>query len=256
MAVFGVGFLELGGGGGVSAIGSGDILSLVQPLAFGIGFWRMEAGMRRFPEEASRITAAQISAVFLASSVYTFFVSGEPLPLMSQIREWLTDPMIFGALFWTGCITTALTVYMETLALKTLSAAETTMIFSTEPLWGAAFASMVVGEHLGLGAGMGAALILSGCLFSNMGNLDWLTGSASSKGGENRDTPEEGNFSQDVLSKTFLGGCAFAAPAAAVAAELASSESTESVIATLSELASSESTESVIETLSDTIGKM
>lgn len=237
MAVLGVGFLELGGGGGVSAIGSGDIVSLVQPLAFGMGFWRMEAGMRRFPEEATRITAAQISAVFLASSIYTFFVSGEPLPVMSQITGWLTDPMIFGALFWTGCITTALTVYMETLALKTLSAAETTMIFSTEPLWGAAFASVVVGEHLGLGAGMGAALILSGCLFSNMGSIEWLTRPDVIF---SKDAPKEEDTTQDILSKTFLGGCAIASPAAAVAAELASSESTESAI----------------ETLSDTVGKL
>lgn len=238
MAVLGVGFLELGGGGGVSAIGSGDIVSLVQPLAFGIGFWRMEAGMRRFPEEATRITAAQISAVFVASSIYTFFVSGEPLPVISQIEGWLTDPMIFGALFWTGCITTALTVYMETLALKTLSAAETTMIFSTEPLWGAAFASLVVGEHLGLGAGMGAALILSGCIFSNMGS-EWRR-QAGPDDISSQGIPKEEDASKDLLSKTFLGGCAVASPAAAVAAELASSESTESVI----------------ETLSDTIGKM
>ena len=237
MAVLGVGFLELGGGGGVSAIGSGDILSLVQPLAFGIGFWRMEAGMRRFPEEATRITAAQISAVFAASSMYTFFVSGEPLPVMSQVTGWLTDPMIFGALIWTGCITTALTVYMETLALKTLSAAETTMIFSTEPLWGAAFASLVVGEHLGLGAGMGAALILSGCLFSNMGSFEWLKGPVPNS---SKDASKQEDVSSDMLSKTFLGGCALASPAAAVA----------------SELASSESTESVLDTLSDTIGKM
>ena len=33
---------------------------------------------------------------------------------------------------------------------------------------------LVVGEHLGIGAGVGAALILGGCLFSNMGSFDWF----------------------------------------------------------------------------------
>ena len=82
---------------------------------------------------------------------------------------WITDPMILFALFWTGVITTALTIYMETVALKTLSAAETTLIFSTEPLWGTAFASVVMGETLGVNAAAGAFCILTACLYSNLG---------------------------------------------------------------------------------------
>ena len=168
MAVAGVAFLELADADAAASISRGDLITLIQPLAFGLGFWRMEAGMHQYPDEAKRMTAAQILAVFLGSSVYTIFLSGEHTTT-AQILDWLSNPHILSALFWTGCITTALTVYMETVALKSLSAAEATMIFSTEPLWGTAFASVVVGEHLGIGAGVGAALILGGCLFSNMG---------------------------------------------------------------------------------------
>ena len=92
------------------------------------------------------------------------------IPGMDQFVTWVTDPTILGALFWTGVVTTALTIYMETVALKTLSAAETTLIFSTEPLWGTAFASVVMGETLGMNAVFGAIMILSGCVVSN---LDW-----------------------------------------------------------------------------------
>jgi hypothetical protein len=88
---------------------------------------------------------------------------------MTQVTTWLSDPMILGAIVWTGAITTALTVYMETLALKTLTAADTTLIFSTEPLWGAAFASVVMGEQFGAPAVAGGALIMAGCLVSNLG---------------------------------------------------------------------------------------
>lgn len=166
MAVAGVAFLELGGGP-LESFSSSDIASLIQPFAFGLGFWKMEQAMRVHPEEASRSTAAQLLAIFVASATYCLAADG--LPDSTQIMAWLMDPMILAALLWTGAITTALTVYMETLALKTLSAADTTLIFSTEPLWGAAFASVVMGEHFGPTAIAGGALILAGCLVSNLG---------------------------------------------------------------------------------------
>lgn len=172
MAVAGVGFLEMDA---ISltdgSISTGELLSLFQPLAFGMGFWRMEHAMRKFPTEASRLTAAQLFAIFISSSVYCLYTLGgfSGLPNASQFYLWLSDPMIIGAFFWTGIITTALTVYMETLALKTLSAAETTMIFSTEPLFGGAFAAVTLGETFGIGGYIGGVMILFGCIFSNIG---------------------------------------------------------------------------------------
>lgn len=179
MAIFGVAFLEMGGmstENGFGAISFGDLCSFVQPVAFGLGFWRMEKASNRFPDGAARLTAAQLLAVFVSSATYCAFSFSrgmEAIPDMTQLTSWLSDPMILGALFWTGLITTALTVYMETLALKTLSAAETTLIFSTEPLWGSAFAAAVVGERFGVNAAVGAALILGGCAYSNIG-MDFL----------------------------------------------------------------------------------
>lgn len=178
MAVLGVGVLELGDATtGDMSLSAGDICSLIQPLAFGMGFWKMEKAMRKFPQEANRSTAAQLMAVFLASGAYAGVVG---VPDVHQILGWCQDPKILLALFWTGCITTALTVYMETLALKTLSAAETTLIFSTEPLWGAACASVVMGEQLGMGTLGGGAMILAGCVVSNLG-LEGILGGFNNK---------------------------------------------------------------------------
>lgn len=190
MALVGVAFLELGGGDTnellSSGITNGDALSMVQPFMFGLGFWRMEQAMQQFPQEARRMTAAQLMAIFASSAVYgawtlgvfDHFVAGgfESLPAtINSIstsfpwKEWFTDPSILFSLFWTGCITTALTIYMETLALESLSAAETTLIFSTEPLWGTAFAVAVMGEQMGMNAAVGAGLILTACIYSNLG---------------------------------------------------------------------------------------
>lgn len=169
LALAGVALLELGGENLADLhLTSGDVASLLQPIAFGLGFWRMEHAMHKYPDQANRSTAAQLLAVFLASAVYAQIVDPtgwHPAELWNDLH----NPTILLGLVWTGVISTALTVYMETLALKTLSAAETTLIFSTEPLWGTAFAALIMHEQLGIDAGIGALLILTGCVFSNLG---------------------------------------------------------------------------------------
>lgn len=168
-AVLGVAFLELEGGISNFHLDAGDLLTFVQPIAFGMGFWRMEHAMRLYPTEALRLTASQLSAVGVMSALYCFMgYGGVAPPTIDQMTEWVMNGQIFGAIIWTGLVTTAFTIYMETRALRTLTAAEATLLFSTEPLWGSAFAAFVVGERFGMGAVFGAALILSGCIVSNL----------------------------------------------------------------------------------------
>ena len=178
MAAFGVWALEMGQD--LSSFTSDNIATLIQPIMFGLGFWRMEAAMEKFPTEAARLASGQLFMVFLASLSYLVcWSTGDDLmlqdacsmlPTIDDIAFWLSDSSILGLLIWTGLVTTAFTIYMETLALKTLSAAETTLIFSTEPLFGAAFAAVVANECLTEGGWIGSALIISGCIVSG---IDW-----------------------------------------------------------------------------------
>jgi len=178
LAVVGVAFLELAGGGGaVGAVQSsstdmlstGDMLSLVQPFAFGIGFWKIEKALHQYPTEARRLTAAQLLAVFCASLCYGWSAIDTSALNSYPWSEWMTSPTILFSLFWTGVITTALTIYMENKAMETLSAAEATVIFATEPLWGTAFAAVVMSEQFGVNSAIGAAFIMSACFYSNLG---------------------------------------------------------------------------------------
>jgi drug/metabolite transporter (DMT)-like permease len=169
LALGGVAVLELGG---LSAeqlqFTTGDIASLMQPLAFGMAFWRMEYACHNYPDEATRLTASQLLAVFTCSTLFTLF--SDPASFQyDSIVHWLSNPMIITSLAWTGLVSTALTVYMETIALKSVSAAETTLILSTEPLWGSFFAAILMGETFGFDAVIGGVLILSGCLYSSLG---------------------------------------------------------------------------------------
>ncbi|GKY97848.1 hypothetical protein MPSEU_000742700 [Mayamaea pseudoterrestris] len=172
MAIVGVGLLQMGNflatGNATFALSSGDWANILQPICFGMGFWRMEHLMAKYPSQAKRSTAAQLLIVFLVC--WAFSALAEPGALqMEQVLVWLSDAHILFGVFWTGCISTALTVFMETVALKSLSAAETTLIFSTEPIWGAAFAAALIDEHLGIDRTIGAVLILLGCVSSNLG---------------------------------------------------------------------------------------
>jgi drug/metabolite transporter (DMT)-like permease len=179
LAAFGVWALEIGQD--ITSFTSDDASTLVQPIMFGLGFWRMEAAMEKFPTEAGRLAAGQLLMVFLVSLSYLvcwspaagdllFQDACAVLPTSNDIVAWLSDPNILGMLIWTGLVTTAFTIYLETLALKTLSAAETTLIFSTEPLFGAAFAAVVANECLSEGGWIGSTLIIGGCVVAG---IDW-----------------------------------------------------------------------------------
>ena len=125
--------------------------------------------MRKYPQDAMKLTAGQLMMVAISSMGLFLYSNHGIFPEVMQIMEWLSNPVIAGSILWTGLITTALTVGMETYALKTLSAAETTMLFSTEPIFGALTASFVLGEAFGSHGLIGSALVLGGCLYSNLG---------------------------------------------------------------------------------------
>lgn len=161
MAIVGVTLLELDEGEGIS-FSVGDVLSLIQPIAFGVGFWRTERVLAQYPNEANRITAAQLMACFGLSSLYTCFI--EDLPSSEQFVEWFTSVDIVVALVWTGIMTTALTVYFETIAMRTISASETALVMSSEPLWAAVFAWALVGEILGFLGFVGGLFIVGACM--------------------------------------------------------------------------------------------
>jgi drug/metabolite transporter (DMT)-like permease len=196
LAAVGVFALEMGGE--QTSITPGDWDSLVQPIVFGIGFWKLEAAMDKYPNEAGRLASAQLLTVFLVSLLYLacpdnflpFLGGGSSssdtggdvcyvIPTSTEIISWLRDPQIVSMFIWTGIVTTAFTIYMETLALQTLSAAETTLIFSTEPLFGAAFAAVVANEAFGLPDAVGAAFIILGCVVSGMDVGSFFGGDSS-----------------------------------------------------------------------------
>ena len=128
LATVGVAVLELGdAGGAVESLTRDDWLSLLQPLGFGLGFWRMEAFGRRFPRDALPLAAGQVTGVAAAAAAWAAYDLGcfsapslaDGISLGSAgLQAAASDvaasstgaAVVLGTLAWTGFASTAATV--------------------------------------------------------------------------------------------------------------------------------------------------
>ena len=155
----------------------GLLFTLVQPLAFGYGFYRTEKALAAVPDShdltkaslacgaMQLLTVKAVADVWLLSDQWGAAADAFPdaLALLAE------PPAVFGAVVWTGLVTTFGTVLVETLALSEISAQESTVLFSTEPLWGAGFASLALGERLDEYSAAGGVMIVVACLLASGG---------------------------------------------------------------------------------------
>ncbi|XP_028951632.1 uncharacterized protein [Malus domestica] len=74
--------------------------------------------------------------------------------------EWMVVFPWIPALY-SGIFSTGLCLWVEMAAMRDVSATETAIIYSLEPVWGAAFAWFLLGERWGATGWVGAALVLA-----------------------------------------------------------------------------------------------
>ena len=166
IALCGVGLLKLGpafasGTSDVLAFTHGDVLCLLQATFFGIGYWRLEKASSMFPKQAGLITAAQLVALSIGATLFAT-LHGDLTNIPSLVQA-LHEPFVQASLVWTGLVSTALALYLETVALAVVSASELTVLMTSVSLWGSAFAYMTMGEILPPIGWVGGLLILGGC---------------------------------------------------------------------------------------------
>ena len=172
LAIVGVGLLQLGPSvmdGAPIEIARGDVFCLGQALMFGIGYWRLEAISSQHPTQAGRITIGQLVGVALGATIFMGATQRDNLPTLDQLQTWFTDPFIAGALAWTALVSTALALYLETVALKAVSAAELTVLMTSVSIFGSGFAYITMGDTMSPIGMVGGLMILAGCVFSSLG---------------------------------------------------------------------------------------
>eukprot|EP00962_Isochrysis_galbana_P043419 scaffold16523_cov117-Isochrysis_galbana.AAC.4 len=164
---------------------AGDGIGLLQPLFFGSAYWVCGGAISRHrvaePGLALPIglTAWSLLAVFAFAAMWLVVETmrssassdGSPPDRLWRLLSTLaTSPAehmaLLGALIWTSLVTTACCSFAEAGALAEISAAEASIIFSTEPLWAALCARQMLGEMLGVHTVLGASLVAAACVIS------------------------------------------------------------------------------------------
>ena len=174
IAVAGVAVIELKGAAGDPTIG--DLLSFAQPIGFGLGYLQLEALMAKRPDTALAVSAIKLGVVALASmamfeitplvqSGFDFSSFALQIPDLTAIFSSTTA---LSGIIYTGLLTTALALWVESKAFAKVPATDASIILTTEPLMAAAIGAFALGETFGLSDYAGASLIIGACIMATL----------------------------------------------------------------------------------------
>ncbi|KAG8466410.1 hypothetical protein KFE25_002166 [Diacronema lutheri] len=168
LAICGVGLLELAGPVEPELA---DLWCLGMPLGFGLGYAALEALMEEYPNDARTVSAVKVAVVGLSAlgwAVLRALLLGRG----AQMFDGLTSPHLpWAALLYTGLVTTAGAILVESYAFKYVPATDAAVILATEPLWAALFAAHFLGEQLTGSDVAGGALVLAACIVNEVRSI-------------------------------------------------------------------------------------
>lgn len=176
LALLGVACLELNGTAPVPA----DLLALLQAPFFAAGFLANARAAARYPAHLFTLTAVQLSVVALCAAVWAVFSASPAVhaPALPDLTPALRGANVV-ALMYTGVVSTAVSVWLENVALRFVTAAEMSVLLATEPFWAAGVSAIVLRERFGLQAEFGAVCILAACLVHQMRHFEGVDGASA-----------------------------------------------------------------------------
>lgn len=163
-ALFGISLLTGDGG----APNLGDLFCVASAILFGVHKWRGEAIVSGVSDARSlvalQLTILALFSIGLATPEIVDTVSTNGASGTLQ----LANALPWGDILFMGVGTTALTLYIEMEALKDVSAATAALIYTSEPIWGATFAWILLSERWGLQGWAGGALVIAASVYSQL----------------------------------------------------------------------------------------
>ncbi len=154
----------------------GDLWSIAAAAASALFILRMEAASKAVPKSAE-LNSANLWTVAFLSLVWTAWISynnlqseasmlSETLPeilahtlqqtFQQTVNTITANPL---QLIYLSAVTTALANYLQSIAQREVSAERASIFYALDPVYGAAFANLLLGESLGLWGWVGASLI-------------------------------------------------------------------------------------------------
>jgi drug/metabolite transporter (DMT)-like permease len=138
--------------------GLGELLVLACAVCFALHI--LALGRVTHAHGAVDVTLGQVLTVAVAAAA-SAAIFERPLP--AQLGAALP------AAVFTGLLATVGAFYVQTRAQRHTSPTHTALIFSTEPVFAALFASLLADEQLGVRGAIGCAFILAGMLLAQVG---------------------------------------------------------------------------------------
>jgi drug/metabolite transporter (DMT)-like permease len=96
--------------------------------------------MKKFPEGAGAVSAFKLVSISAASIMWAAS-KGHTLEDLLPILE---SPIAVGGLLYTGIVTTAGAILLQSYAFKRVPATEVSLILTSEPVWATIFAAGVL----------------------------------------------------------------------------------------------------------------
>ncbi|HEY9896181.1 MAG TPA: EamA family transporter [Candidatus Sericytochromatia bacterium] len=168
VAITGIGIMSWEGGG----LSLGDLWVFGSALSYAVYILLLETATLKHPPLA--LTAIQLAFVAEASVLWAAPEIMAQLPAIAA--HW-------GQLMYLGLIVTATTTIAQAIAQRWVSAHETALIYTLEPVFAAVFSFWLLGEQLSRRGLAGAGLILAAMVLSQSQPFitQWLGGAARSE---------------------------------------------------------------------------
>ncbi len=166
-------FLKTFGAAGIAILGVGvmcweseeivigDLLMLGNAFLYSIYILKLECITLRHP--ILPLTAIQIWAIAVVSLIWA---------APDLVRQHEVIGTNFGLLLYLGLFDTAATIVLQAVAQRWVNAYETALIYTLDPIFGAVFSFLLLGEKLGVRGLIGATLVLVAMVFGQSKSQD------------------------------------------------------------------------------------
>lgn len=161
LAFVGTGLLSYDG----SPPNVGDVWSILAAAASAMFILRMERATGSLDANPNALNSFALSTVAVLSGLW-LWITGELTPdsVLTDLPSSLT---YYAPIVYLGLVTTALSNWLQALGQRAVPAEQAAIIFAMDPVYGALFAYLLLGEHFG-GQGLaGVALIGIAAFVSN-----------------------------------------------------------------------------------------
>ncbi|KAJ1439386.1 hypothetical protein B484DRAFT_299447, partial [Ochromonadaceae sp. CCMP2298] len=111
-----------------------DLWLVLQPIGFGSGYLVLEENMKEYPQSARAITAIKLLTIATLTTLWAG-LDGHSVADLAPILE---NPIATAGIMYTGLITTALAIYMQSVVFKKVSSTDASIILTSEPIWASA----------------------------------------------------------------------------------------------------------------------